>query len=92
MVNEKSDPLFANLLFVLKGQIWRHLRTNLTPVFTSHKMKLMFYLVDTCGEELTDFLQNATAGGKLNHDLCSYKFRCEYKVQKLQKFKGYIYI
>jgi len=92
LVNEKSNPLFANLLIVLKGQIWCHLRTNLTPVFTSHKTKLMFYLVDTCGEEMTDFLQNATADGKLNHDLFSYKYRCEYKVQKLETFKGYKYI
>jgi len=92
LVNEKSDPLFSNLLPVIRGQLWRHLRTNLTTVFTSHKMKLMFYLVDTCGKELADFLEKATAGGKLTHDLCSYKFHSEYKFQKLEQCKGYIYI
>jgi cytochrome P450 len=61
----KFDPIFGNSLNALKGQIWRHLRTKLTPVFTSSKMKTMFYLVDTCGKELADCLEKATADGKL---------------------------
>jgi hypothetical protein len=40
---EKINLLFANSLPLLNCQIWCHLRTNLTPVFTSGKMK-MFYL------------------------------------------------
>ena len=70
---EWFDPLFANILGVLKGQLWRHIRTNLTPVFTSRKMKMMFYLVDICGKELTESLQKATADGKLRHELYSNK-------------------
>jgi cytochrome P450 len=62
---DKFDPLMANNLFALKGQLWRHLRTNLSPVFTSRKIKLMFYLVDFCGKELADCLEKATADGKL---------------------------
>jgi cytochrome P450 family 6 len=58
------DPLFTNSLPVLKGQLWRHLRTNLTPVFTSRKIKVMFCLVDICGKELADCLEKATADGK----------------------------
>jgi cytochrome P450 len=62
---EKFDPLFANGLPALKGQAWRNLRTNLTPVFTSSKIKMMFFFVDTCGKELVDCLEKATAVGKL---------------------------
>jgi cytochrome P450 family 6 len=62
--NEKLDPLFYNGLFANKGQRWRYLKTNLTPVFTSGKMKMMFCLVDTCGKELADCLHKATADGK----------------------------
>jgi cytochrome P450 family 6 len=69
---EKLDPLFANNLSVLNGQLWRYLRTNLTPVFTSAKMKKMFYLVDICGKELSDCLHRATAEGKLFQYMCSY--------------------
>ena len=73
LVDETLDPLFGNTLFVLKGDLSRHLRTNLTPVFTSGKMK-MFYPVDTCGKELADCLHKATADGKK----FQYKFR--YKI------------
>jgi hypothetical protein len=66
LLNEgKFEPLLVNGLPVLKGQIWRHLRTNLTPVFTSSKMRMMFYLVDFSGKELADCLEKDTADGKL---------------------------
>ena len=65
MFDEKLEPLIGNRLPALKGQLWRHLRTNLTPVFTSRKMEILFYLVDTCGKELADCLEEATADGKL---------------------------
>jgi cytochrome P450 len=63
-LNEELDPLVSRSLMAIKGQRWRHLRTNLTPVFTSGKIKKMFYLVDTCGKELADCLYKATAEGK----------------------------
>jgi len=47
------------ILFVIKGQRWRNWRTNLTPVFISGKMNMMFYLVDTCGKELANCLVKA---------------------------------
>jgi cytochrome P450 len=59
------DPLFGKNLGILKGQLWRHLRRNLTPVFTSRKMKIMFCLVDDCGKELADCLEKGTAEGNL---------------------------
>jgi cytochrome P450 len=63
-LNEKLDPLFSRILFVIKGQNWRHWRTNLTPVFTTGKLKMMFFLVDTCGKELADCLDKASLYGK----------------------------
>jgi hypothetical protein len=58
------DPLSGRVLFMIKGQHWRHVRVNLTPVFTSAKMKMMFYLVEICGKELVEYLYIVTAGGK----------------------------
>jgi hypothetical protein len=90
--DEKVDPILCNSLSFLKGQIWRHLRTNLTPVFSSRKMKMMFYLVDTCGKELADCLHKATADGKIFQDKRSCKFHCKIKVWKLWKIQEYIYL
>jgi hypothetical protein len=63
-VNVEIDPVFGRGLFMLKGQIWRQVRTSLTPVFTSGKVKMMFPLVDICGKELADYLGKAAAEGK----------------------------
>jgi cytochrome P450 family 6 len=52
--DERLDPLLSKNIGFTKGQLWRQLRTNLTPVFTPGKMKMMFYLLDTCGKELAD--------------------------------------
>jgi cytochrome P450 family 6 len=71
--DDKFEPLFGKNLAVLKGQLWCHLRTNLTPGFTSRKMKMMFYLVDTCSKDLADCLEKATADVNLPHNQYSYK-------------------
>jgi hypothetical protein len=70
---DKFDPVYGKNTGVLKGQIWRHLRTNLAPVYTSRKMKMMFYLVDTSGKELADCLEKTTSDGKLPQDQYCYK-------------------
>jgi cytochrome P450 family 6 len=62
--DEKLDPVFGENLFVLKGQSWRQVRANLTSVFTSGKMKNMFYLVDLCCKNLTDLLDRVMAESK----------------------------
>jgi cytochrome P450 family 6 len=63
-VDVKLDPVFGKGLFVLKGQRWRQIRVNLTPVFTSVKMKNMFYLVEFCCKDLIDVLDKDTSEGK----------------------------
>jgi cytochrome P450 family 6 len=69
--DEKIDPIFGNNLGVLKGQLWRHLRTSLNPAFTPRRMKMMFYLVDACGKELADCLDKTTPNGNIFQDKCS---------------------
>ena len=74
LFDETLDPLFSNMLILLRGQLWRHLRTNLTRVFISRKIKMMFYPVDTCGKELADCMHKATADGK------KFQYKCRYKM------------
>jgi len=63
-VNAELDPVFGRGLFMLKGQMWRQVRTSLNPVFTSGKLKMMFHLVDICGKELANYLDKAIDEGK----------------------------
>jgi cytochrome P450 family 6 len=69
-VDEEKDPLSFKSIFVLKGQRWRHMRTNLTPTFTSGKMKKMFHLMEICAKQLDLYLDEQTADGKYNQTCC----------------------
>ncbi|CAH1375252.1 unnamed protein product [Tenebrio molitor] len=54
--NEKIDPIAFHTLFSAKDATWRNLRTKITPVFTSGKMKLMLPLIKECSNELKSCL------------------------------------
>ncbi|KAJ9573564.1 hypothetical protein L9F63_009049 [Diploptera punctata] len=56
LFTEDIEPLFGRGLFSLQGQKWKHMRSTLSPAFTSSKMKNMFVLVSECGVQLSDFL------------------------------------
>ena len=64
-VDEKTDPLWASTVFVMKGQRWREIRTGFTPLFSTSKTKTMFCLVDVCGKELAACLEKDTVDGKV---------------------------
>ncbi|XP_072756841.1 probable cytochrome P450 6a14 [Anoplolepis gracilipes] len=49
--HEKLDPLSPHL-FALEPKRWRPLRTRLSPVFTSGKLKEMFSLISQCAVRL----------------------------------------
>lgn len=51
--DEQADPLTAKAVFALKDKRWKHIRLGMTPIFTTGKMKKMFYLVDKCAKDLS---------------------------------------
>ena len=55
-INEKIDPLSQNLVF-LEAERWRPLRKKLSPVFTSGKLKEMFYLLEESSHHMDKYLQ-----------------------------------
>ncbi|XP_076241483.1 cytochrome P450 6a2-like [Calliopsis andreniformis] len=60
---EKMEPLSVHL-FNLEGQRWRPLRTRLSPVFSSGKLKEMFPLILECSEHLEKYLDKVVAKGE----------------------------
>ena len=55
-VSERTDPLATNL-FNVEARRWRPLRTKLSPVFTSGKLREMFPLILECAENLEQCLE-----------------------------------
>lgn len=51
-----TDSLAANSLFILKNPDWKLLRAQLTPIFTSGKMKSMLPLMKQVGVDLQEFI------------------------------------
>lgn len=57
--HEKVEPLSQHL-FNLEPQRWRPLRQKMTPVFTSGKLREMFYILQDCCSQFGDYLEKAT--------------------------------
>lgn len=52
----KADPMAANSLFIMKNPDWKALRIQLTPVFTSGKMKMMLPIMNESGLDLQEYV------------------------------------
>lgn len=61
--NEKNDPISAHL-FSVRGHKWKHLRTKLTPTFTSGKMKMMFNSILDCSKYMLEALDVKAANNE----------------------------
>ncbi|XP_017772314.1 PREDICTED: cytochrome P450 9e2 [Nicrophorus vespilloides] len=53
---EDIDEYFCKILFALKGESWRRMRTTISPVFTGSKMRFLFGLVRDCAENAVSYL------------------------------------
>ncbi|XP_043597838.1 probable cytochrome P450 6a14 [Bombus pyrosoma] len=61
-VLEKIEPLSQHL-FLLEARRWRPLRTKLSPIFTSGKLKEMFPLIAECAGNLEKYLDKVVEKG-----------------------------
>lgn len=56
-----ARELITQNMFFTYGDRWRVLRQNLTPLFTSAKMRNMFYLIEKCNHQLEAMLEEETS-------------------------------
>lgn len=61
---DTNDRLgYANLFFI-KNPAWKMLRTKITPIFTSGKLKKMFELMLECGNNLNTYIDSLELEGR----------------------------
>lgn len=58
------DPMAGLALFQIKNPQWRDLRGKLSPIFTSGKMKQMFYMVENVGNVMNEVVGDLVKQGK----------------------------
>lgn len=86
--NVEKNPLSRNI-FNIHGARWKYLRANLTPTFTSGKMKMMFHTLIDYGHNLVENIAECSKNqapidikeqlGKFSTDvICSCAFGMEY--------------
>ncbi|XP_015431466.1 PREDICTED: cytochrome P450 6k1-like [Dufourea novaeangliae] len=59
----RSDKIGSSNLFTIKNPEWRQLRTKITPVFTSGKMKKLFYLIIETADTMKNYLHDEFSDG-----------------------------
>lgn len=62
-IHEKVEPLSQHL-FSLEPKRWRPLRVKLSPVFTSGKLKDMFYIIQECCDGLHEYMDTLIDQGE----------------------------
>ncbi|CAB3261456.1 unnamed protein product [Arctia plantaginis] len=56
-LNAKTPRFLSRSLLNLKGPEWKSVRSTLTPVFSSSRLRNMLPLIELCSSELVDFLK-----------------------------------
>lgn len=54
-VDDKIDKYLGRSILMLRDQQWKDMRANLTPVYTSSKIKQMFGLLQECTDDFISF-------------------------------------
>ncbi len=58
------DKYFANMLSFLEGDRWKEMRSTMSPIFTSGKLKGMNPAMNKIADELVAFLKQYAESGK----------------------------
>uniref|UniRef100_A0A182JAM5 Uncharacterized protein n=1 Tax=Anopheles atroparvus TaxID=41427 RepID=A0A182JAM5_ANOAO len=71
-INKDSDPIFGRNPFMLKGEEWKEKRAEVTPAFTTSRMKALFPFVEDVAERMKQYVtQNRAQGSIESRELCA---------------------
>jgi len=63
----RTSEYITEMLINLRGSKWKRMRGQLTPAFTSGKLRTMEHLVDVCCNNMSDFLNENIKSGNYKH-------------------------
>ncbi|XP_076250718.1 cytochrome P450 6k1-like isoform X1 [Rhynchophorus ferrugineus] len=81
VVINQNDEIMANLLFTKSNPSWKRIRSKMTPVFSSGKLKLMFPLVLDEAQHLVDLLKQHHC----SHPTEMKEIACKYTINVIAK-------
>ncbi|XP_053681222.1 probable cytochrome P450 28d1 [Anopheles nili] len=71
-INKENDPIFGRNPFMLKGEEWKEKRAEVTPAFTTSRMKALFPFVEDVSQRMKQYIsQNSNAGPLETRELCA---------------------
>lgn len=59
----RTSEYITEMLINLKGSKWKQIRSQLTPAFTSGKLKIMEHFMEICCNNMSDFLNTNIISG-----------------------------
>lgn len=68
-IAKDMNSLLGDMLFVLEGEEWKDVRSQLTPMFTSSKIKGMYLLMNQVASRFANHLVNLPAGERSQLEL-----------------------
>ncbi|XP_055528503.1 probable cytochrome P450 28a5 [Wyeomyia smithii] len=72
-VNKEADPILGRNPFILDGAEWKEKRAEITPAFTTSRIKALFSIVEDVGSRMTTYIKTHT-GSPLEARELSAKF------------------
>lgn len=63
--NEEFDKIASKNLFAMKDDKWKEMRSTLSPIFTSSKMKMMFELLLDSAQDFVKYFEEKIQDGKI---------------------------
>ena len=57
MIDKEADPLFARNPFLLRGDEWKEKRAEITPAFTTSRLKAMYPLIEDVQGRMIKYIE-----------------------------------